>query len=348
MKPEEIDWNNLKFGYTRTPVNVRCYCRDGQWGEIEEHAEETVTMHMAATALHYGQTAFEGLKAFRCPDGKVRVFRMDENARRMQSSAEYLRMGVPSVELFCEMVTRVVTLNKEYIPPYESGGSLYIRPVIVGSGPQLGVKPAGETLLLMFVSPVGPYYSGGMKGISAIVDRTHDRAAPFGTGHTKAGGNYGASLTSALEGHEKGYDSVLYLDPAQHRYIDECGAANFFGIRVDAAEEGGRAHYITPASHSILPSITNKSLRQIAADFGMEVEARQVELDELNTFSEAGCCGTAAVITPVSTIFDPADGKTYRFGEGVGTWSKKLYDELVAIQHGEVEDRHGWNTVLDL
>lgn len=345
MKPEDIDWNHLKFGYTRTPVNLRCYARDGHWGEIEEHTEETVTMHMAATALHYGQTAFEGLKAFRCKDGKVRVFRMDENARRMQSSAEYLRMAVPSVELFCEMVVRVVTLNKEYIPPYESGGSLYIRPVIVGSGPQLGVKPAGETLLLMFVSPVGPYYSGGMKGISAIIDRTHDRAAPFGTGHTKAGGNYGASLTSALEGHEKGYDSVLYLDPAQHRYIDECGAANFFGIRVD---DDGRAHYITPASHSILPSITNKSLRQIAEDFGMAVEARHVELDELNTFSEAGCCGTAAVITPLATIFDPEDGKIYRFENGVGPWSKKLYDELVAIQHGEVDDRHGWNTMLDL
>ena len=260
MRPEDIDWNNLKFGYTRTPINVRCYWRDGEWGPIEEHTEETVTMHMAATAFHYGQTAFEGLKAYRCRDGRVRIFRMDENARRLQSSAAYLQMAVPSVELFCDMVTRVVEANKEYIPAYETGGSLYIRPVIVGSGPQLGVKPADETLLLMFVSPVGPYYSGGMKGISAIIDRTHDRAAPFGTGHIKAGGNYGASLTSALEGHEKGYDSVLYLDPAHHRYIDECGAANFFGVRVD---ERGVAHYITPDSHSILPSITNKGVSKI-------------------------------------------------------------------------------------
>ena len=184
-----------------------------------------------------------------------------------------------------------------------------------------------------------------MKGINAIIDRTHDRAAPFGTGHIKAGGNYGASLTSALEGHEKGYDSVLYLDPAEHRYIDECGAANFFGIRTDA---NGKAHYITPDSRSILPSITNKSLKQLAADFGMEVEARHVEFDELNTFEEAGCCGTAAVITPVSTIFDPTDGKTYHYGEGVGPWSQKLYDVLVGIQHGTIEDRYGWNTVLDL
>ena len=217
MKPEDIDWNHLTFGYTRTPMNVRCYWRDGAWGPIEEHTEETVTMHMAATAFHYGQTAFEGLKAFRCKDGKVRIFRMEENAKRLQSSAAYLQMAVPSVELFCEMVTKVVTDNKEYIPAYETGGSLYIRPVLVGSGPQLGVKPADETLLLIFVSPVGPYYSGGMKGINAIIDRTHDRAAPFGTGHIKAGGNYGASLTSALEGHEKVYDSVLYLDPAEHR-----------------------------------------------------------------------------------------------------------------------------------
>lgn len=346
MKPEDIDWNNLKFGYTRTPVNVRCYWRDGAWGPIEEHTEETVTMHMAATAFHYGQTAFEGLKAFRCKDGKVRVFRMEENAKRMQNSAEYLRMAVPTVDQFCEMVTKVITDNKDYIPAYETGGSLYIRPVIVGSGPQLGVKPADETLLLMFVSPVGPYYSGGMKGISAIVDRTHDRAAPCGTGHIKAGGNYGASLTSAIEGHEKGYDSVLYLDPAEHKYIDECGAANFFGIRVDSAT--GKAHYVTPDSHSILPSITNMSLKTIAADFGMTVEARHVEFSELGTFSEAGCCGTAAVITPVATIFDPVDGTTYSFGSGVGAWTKKLYDKLVGIQHGEVADRHGWNTVLDL
>lgn len=345
-RPEEIDFNNLTFSYTRTPVNFRCYFRDGAWGPIERHTDETLNIHMAATAFHYGQTAFEGLKAFRCKDGKVRIFRMDENAIRMQNTADYLQMAVPTMEIFCEMVSRAVEENAAYIPPYETGGSLYIRPVIFGSGPQLGVKPAQETLLIIFVSPVGPYYQGGLKGISAIVDRTHDRAAPFGTGHVKAGGNYGASLLSARLGHEAGFDSVLYLDPAEHKYIDECGAANFFGIRTDKTT--GKISYITPDSSSILPSITNKSLKVIAQEFGMEVEARQVDFNELGTFEEAGCCGTAAVITPVAKIFDPQDGRTYTFGEGVGPVTQKLYDQLVGIQYGRVEDKYGWNTVLDI
>lgn len=350
-RPEDIDWKNLKFAYTQTPVNLRCYFRDGQWGPIEEHTEETVNVHMAATAFHYGQTAFEGLKARRCKDGKVRIFRMDENAKRMQATADYLRMAVPTMELFCEMVQKSVELNKEYIPAYDTGGSLYIRPVIFGSGPQLGVRPADETLLIVFVSPVGPYYPGGIKGITAIVDRTHDRAAPFGTGHVKAGGNYGASLMSSYEGHKAGFDSVLYLDPQYHKYIDECGAANFYAIRKDEAT--GKTSYITPASHSILPSITNMSLKTLAPDLGLTVEARQVDFSELGTFDEAGCCGTAAVITPLASVYDPEDRKTYTFkstgnsGE-IGPWSKKLYDELVGIQYGDIEDRYGWNVVLDI
>lgn len=351
LTPEEIDWKNLKFSYLRTPVNIRCYFRDGAWGPIEEHTEETLNIHMAATAFHYGQSGFEGLKAKRCKDGKVRIFRMDENAKRMQSTAEYLRMHVPPVEVFCEMVTKAVEQNKAYIPAYETGGSLYIRPVIIGSGPQLGVRPAEETLLLVFVCPVGPYYPGGIQGINAIVDRTHDRAAPFGTGHVKAAGNYGASLMSSHLAHEEGYESVLYLDPQYRKYIDECGAANFFAIRKDEAT--GKTSYITPESHSILPSITNLSLKILAPEMGLEVEARQVDFDELGTFDEAGCCGTAAVITPLASVYDPKDGKTYTFkttgtsGE-IGPWTKKLYDELTGIQYGEIEDRHGWNTVLDI
>lgn len=350
MSPENINWSDLKFGYMKTTANVRAYWRNGEWGPIEEHTEDQVTMHMAATALHYGQTAFEGLKAFRGVDGKVRVFRMDQNAKRMQSSADYLRMAPPTMDLFCDMVRRVVELNIDFVPPYESDGSLYIRPVIVGTGPQVGVKPADEYLLLMFATPVGPYYPDGLKGISVMVDRDHDRAAPLGTGHTKAGGNYGASLTSAMKAHEAGYDSVLYVDPAQHLYIDECGAANFFGIKPIPKEcpsdSGVGVAYVTPASHSILPSITNMSLMQLARDFGMKVEARPIEIPELTTFTEAGCCGTAAVITPVATIYDSADGKTYNFGDGAGPWTQRLYDTLTGIQRGEVADPYGWSVIL--
>lgn len=340
---DKIDFSTLNFGYIRTPVNVRCYWRNGEWGPIEEHTSEEVSMHMAATVFHYGQSAFEGLKAFCGADGKIRIFRMEENAKRMQLSAEYLRMAPPTTEVFCDMVRRVVELNRECIPPYQYNGSLYIRPVIVGTGPQVGVKPADEYLLLMFATPVGPYYPDGLKGIAAMVDRSHDRAAPFGTGHTKAGGNYGASLTSAHVAHELGYDSVVYLDPATHTNIDECGAANFFGIKALA---DGRTAYVTPVSNSILESITNMSLRTIAADAGLVVERRTVPLSELSEFSEAGCCGTAAVITPIASVYDPADGKTYSFPAGAGPWSQRMYDTLTGIQRGEIADPYGWNTVL--
>lgn len=343
MSTNSIDFSALKFGYTRTPANVRCYWRNGEWGPIEVHTSEDVSVHMAATVFHYGQSAFEGLKAFSGVDGKIRIFRMEENAKRMQLSAEYLRMAPPTIDLFCEMVRRVVELNADFVPPYECNGSLYIRPVIVGTGPQVGVKPAGEYLLLIFATPVGPYYSGGLKGIEAIVDRTHDRAAPYGTGHTKAGGNYGASLTSAHEAHEKGYDSVVYLDPATHTNIDECGAANFFGIK-DLGN--GRSAYVTPVSNSILQSITNMSLSTLAADAGLEVERRIVPLTELAEFSEAGCCGTAAVLTPLTKVFDPADGKTYSFPSGAGPWSQRLYDTLTGIQRGELPDTYGWTVIL--
>lgn len=333
-----IDWNNLSFSYIRTPYNVRCYWRDGAWGRVEVHSEETVNIHMAATCLHYGQEAFEGLKAYRCKDGKVRIFRMAENAKRMARTAEYIRMAVPPAELFGEMVKQVVRLNEDYIPPFEADGSLYIRPLLVGTGGQVGVNPAKEYLLLMFVTPVGPYYRGAAKPISVIIDRDHDRAAPLGTGHIKVGGNYAASLLSAMEGHEKGYDSVLYVDPKEKKYIDECGAANFFAIRGNT--------YITPESHSILPSITNMSLCTLAEDMGLKVERRKVALDELATFEECGTCGTAAVISPIGTVFDPVSGHTYDYGQQPGPWSWKLYERLVAIQHGEAEDPFGWNTVL--
>lgn len=335
----ELDWKNLGFGYMKTDYNIRSYYRDGAWTTPVMTSDETVNLHMAATGLHYGQEAFEGLKAFRGADGKVRIFRPEENAKRLRSSAAYLRMAEPPVELFIEMVREVVKANERFIPPYGTGASLYIRPVLFGSGPQVGVKPADEYLLIIFVTPVGPYYKEGFNPIKVIIDCDHDRAAPLGTGHIKAGGNYGASLVSSEEAHRKGYPSVLYLDAREKKYIDESGAANFFAIR------GGK--YITPSSHSVLPSITNMSLMALAEELGLQVEARPVEAAELGTFEEAGACGTAAVISPIGSVFDPESNHTYVYNNGeTGPWCQKLYTKLRAIQHGEEPDTYGWNLML--
>lgn len=337
-KASEIDYQSIGFGYVRTPYNLRCYYRDGAWGRVEISSEETLNIHIAATCLHYGQEAFEGLKAFRGEDGKVRMFRAEANSERMRRSASYLKMAEPPTEIFVEMCELAVRLNIDYVPPFESGGSLYIRPVLLGTGEQVGVKPANEYLLSVFVTPVGSYFKSGMCGIDVMVDRDHDRAAPLGTGHTKAGGNYGASLTSSVIGHEKGFDSVLYLDPREHKNVDECGAANFFGIKGNT--------YVTPASRSILQSITNMSLRQLALDMGMEVEQREIPFGELPTFSEVGACGTAAVITPIASIYDPATEETLRY-DWVGEKTQRLYDAYRAIQLGTAPDTHGWIRVIE-
>lgn len=336
-KPEEINWNQLGFSYTQTPYNVRCIYKEGSWGPITVHTEETIPMHMAAGCLHYGQEAFEGLKAFACPDGQIRLFRPDKNGERIQNSARYLKMAVPSVELFVEMCKQVVTLNKAYIPPYESGGSLYLRPLIIGTGATVGVRPCDEYLLIIFCTPVGSYFKGGMRGLKAIIDRDHDRAAPHGTGHVKAGGNYAASLESGVLAHDKGYDSAIYLDPATHTFIDECGAANFFGIKGNV--------YATPNSHSVLPSITNMTLCQLAQDLGMTVERRNIAVEELADFDEAGACGTAAVITPIERVDDIENDKSYTF-KWVGPKTQMLYDRYKAIQVGLETDTHNWNVIV--
>ena len=295
-------------------------------------------MHMAATCLHYGQEAFEGLKAYRCPDGKVRVFRMDENAARLQSTCRGIMMPEVPTEMFEEMVKKVVRLNQEYIPTYESGATLYIRPLLVGMSAQVGVHPAKEYLFMIFVTPVGPYFKGGFSTNPYVIIRDYDRAAPLGTGIYKVGGNYAASLKANDIAHKKGYASEFYLDSKEKKYVDECGAANFFGIKNNT--------YVTPKSSSILPSITNKSLMQIAEDLGMTVERRPIPEEELDTFEEAGACGTAAVISPISHLDDLDTGKVYNFGEKPGPWSTKLYDTLRGIQYGTVEDKHGWTTVV--
>lgn len=337
---DTINWSDLSFGYLSTDYNVRCYFRNGKWGELEVSTSENITMHMAATCLHYGQEAFEGLKAFRGVDGKIRIFRLDENAKRLQSSAEMILMEQFPVEMFEEAVLKVVKMNERFVPPYESGASLYIRPLLIGTGAKVGVSPSEEYLFVVFVTPVGPYFKGGFKPTKMVIMREFDRAAPQGTGTVKIGGNYAASLKSGEIAHHNGYASVLYLDAKEKKYIDECGAANFFMIKGNT--------YATPASHSVLPSITNKSLMQLAKDMGMEVERRLITVEELNDFEEVGACGTAAVITPISCIDDADTGVSYVFSKDgePGKTCLKLYNALRAIQYGEAPDNYGWNTIV--
>lgn len=338
---KNLDWSKLPFGYQKTNYNVRCAFKDGKWGEVEVTDSEYINMHMAATCLHYGQEIFEGLKAFRGKDGKIRIFRMDENAKRIRRSAEGIMMEPLPEDKFMEMVEKVVRLNEDFIPPYGSGSSLYIRPIEVGMSAQVGVKPATEYLFIIFVTPVGPYFKEGFKPTKVAIYREFDRAAPRGTGRWKVGGNYAASLTAGTMAKQNGYSAVLYLDPKEKKYIDECGPANFFAVKGDT--------YVTPKSESILPSITNMSLQQIAKDLGMQVECRPVLLEELAEMDEAAECGTAAVAAPISQIDDVDEGKSYVFAKdgNPGPWTTKLYNRLRGIQLGEEPDTHNWVTVLE-
>jgi branched-chain amino acid aminotransferase len=330
---ENIKWSELPFAYQKTNYNVRCYFRNGEWGKMELCSSEHVPMHIAATSLHYGQEIFEGLKAFMGKDGKIRIFRPEENAKRMQASADGIMMEAPSTELFIEMVKKAVSLNKEFVPPYGTGASLYIRPLLIGTGPRVGVKPADEYLFMVFVTPVGPYFKEGFSPVSMMITRDFDRAAPLGTGKFKVGGNYAASLKSMKKAKDAGYANVLYLDAKEKKYIDECGPANFFGIKDNT--------YITPKSDSILPSITNRSLITLAEDMGYKSERRPVPLEELDSFEEVGACGTAAVISPIGKIYDADYDKTYSYNSP-GEISEKLYKKLQAIQTGDAEDKFIW------
>ncbi len=339
---QNIDWKNLPFGYIKTDYNVRCYYRDGKWGELETSSSVHIDIHMAATCLHYGQEAFEGLKVFKGKDGKVRIFRWEDNAQRFIDSANGIMMTPPPKELFYEAMVKTIKLNAKFIPPYESGASLYVRPVLLGTSAEVGVKPSEEYLLVVFVTPVGPYFKEGFKPVNMMITRQYDRAAPLGTGKFKVGGNYAASLKSGELAHKNKFATVIYLDAKEQKYIDECGPANFFGIKNNT--------YITPASTSILPSITNKSLIKLAENMGLKTERRKVPLEELETFEEAGACGTAAVISPIGKIVDTDTNKEYVYstkGEA-GKISTQLYKNLRAIQYGDAKDLFNWVTVLDL
>lgn len=334
MAPK-IEWQNLGFNYMQTDSYVRADYQDGKWGDPRVCRETTLQIHLAATCLHYGQACFEGLKAFRQKDGSIAVFRPEENARRMADTAQRLMMQPPPEELFVEAVNRVIKDNSDWVPPYGTGASLYLRPLLIGSSPHIGVHPSEDYILIVLCMPVGPYYKDGFFPVNACIQEKYDRAAPRGVGNVKAAGNYAAGMLGDFDGKEKGYPICLYLDSASHSFIDEFGTSNFFGITRDNG-------YITPDSNSILPSITNSSLQVIAADFGMKVEKRPIPLSELSQLKEVGACGTAAVITPVYSITHGE--KVYTFGSKneAGETLTRLFKQIQGIQYGELEDKHGW------
>ncbi len=338
---KNIDWKNLSFTYLKTDYNVRCYFKDGAWGEIEVSDSENISMHMASTCLHYGQEAFEGLKAYKGKDGQVRMFRWEENYERLKRSAEGILMQPVPKNIFEEACKKVITLNADYIPPYGTGGSLYLRPLLIGTGAKVGVSPSDEYTFIIFVTPVGPYFKEGFKPVKMQIIRDFDRAAPMGTGHIKVGGNYAASLRAGHRAHAEGFAASIFADSKTKTYIDEAGPANFFGIK--------DGKYITPDSDSILPSITNMSLRELATDMGLVVERRHVRIDEIPTFEEAGACGTAAVISPIGLILDRDSKEEYQISKdgNAGPWCTKLYNMLTGIQYGEVEDKFNYCTIVE-
>ena len=355
-----LNWKELTFHYTETDYIVRAAYKDGVWEKPYATRDKMIPIHAAATGLHYGQECFEGLKAFRGIDGKVRIFRMEENAKRMYQSAEGLLMTPVPVELFCEAVLLALKMNMAFLPPYETGATLYFRPLLVATTPDIKVGPGKDCEFVVIPTPIGPYFPNGFKGTPAMVNRTVDRAATQGTGCWKVGGNYAASFRASEAAHALGYECV-FTDAKTHKYIDECTASNFIGIRRlgDKAmrREGDKARgekreakgweYLTPRSSAILPSITNDSLMTLAREMGMKVTRRRIRIEELAEMSEAAACGTACLISPITKVLDPDKDVTYHFGEP-GPVLTKLYHALQDIQYGRVEDKHGWCTVFDV
>lgn len=338
--PKDIDWGSLGFGYVATDKRFVANFKDGKWDEGTLTDDATVTMSECAGVLQYAQTCFEGLKAYRTEDGKVVCFRPDLNADRMKDSCEKLKMPVFPVDKFVDAVVEVVKANLDWVPPYGSGATLYLRPYEFGINPVIGVKPADDYQFRIFCTPVGPYFKGGAKPITIRVSDL-DRAAPHGTGHIKAGLNYAMSLYNIVDAHEEGYSENMYLDPQTRTKVEETGGANFIFITKDGT-------LVTPKSDSILPSITRRSLCVVAEKYlGMKVEHREVLLSEVENFAECGLCGTAAVISPVGKIVD--HGKEICFPSGMeemGPWTKKLYDTLTGIQMGRIEAPEGWIKVI--
>ncbi len=335
MPKEGIDWANLGFGFSEVNCHIRYVWRDGKWSEGEFVKKPEITMHIGASCLHYGQECFEGMKAFRQKDGKIVVFRPEENAKRMARTAERCVMPAIPVDMFVEAVDKVVRANEEYVPPYGTGGSLYIRPLLIGTGPQIGVAPAKEFTFMVIVMPVGAYYKGGLKPVRAVILDDWDRAAPNGMGDVKVGGNYAASLYAHEKAKREGWPVELYLDAKTHQFVEEFSTSNFLGITKDGT-------YVTPDSRSVLPSITNLSLMQCAEDLGWKVERRPIPYTEIKEFAEVAACGTAVVVTPVWEITRGDDVIVISDKDAVGEHLQKLYETVQGIQYGVIEDVHGW------
>lgn len=336
MDKVDLDWGNIGFQYRKTDYRYLAYWKDGRWGAGALDAGNRVTISEGSTILHYGQGCFEGLKAQTTPDGRVVLFRPDQNAKRLNVSARRILMPDVPEAMFLDACVQVVKANLRWVPPHGSGAALYLRPYLVGIGDNIGLKPAPEYLFSIFVCPVGPYFKGGFTPIT-LTTTEYDRAAPMGTGAVKVGGNYAASALPHELAVQAGYADCIYLDPKTHSSIDEVGTSNFFGVTHEQT-------FVTPKSPSILPSITKYSLMHIAAQYlGLNVAERPVPIDRLAELAEAGACGTAAVIVPIGGIYH--NGKLYTFyhdGKEAGPVTQKLYATLTAIQRGEAQTPAGW------
>lgn len=335
-----LDWKNLGFSYIKTDYRFIARWKDGKWDSGELTTDSTLHIHEGSTALHYGQQCFEGLKAYRCKDGSINLFRPDQNAKRMQNTCDRLLMPQVPTELFIRACKEVVKANDRWVAPYSTGATLYLRPFVIGVGENIGVRPAPEYIFCVFCCPVGAYFKGGMKPSNFLVT-DYDRAAPYGTGGVKVGGNYAASLLPHELAAKRQFADAIYLDPKTHTKIEEVGAANFFGITHDNK-------FITPLSPSILPSITKYSLLYLAKErLGMETIEGDVYINELEQFAEAGACGTAAVISPIGGIQYGDDFHVFYSETEVGPITKRLYEELTGIQFGDIEAPEGWIVKVD-
>ncbi|WP_276312759.1 branched-chain amino acid aminotransferase [Mediterraneibacter sp. NSJ-151] len=341
MDKRNIDWENLGFGYVQTEKRYVSNFKDGKWDDGVLTEDANIVLNECAGVLQYAQTVFEGMKAYTTEDGRIVVFRPDLNAKRMVDSAKRLEMPPFPEERFVDAIEKVVKANAEYVPPYGSGATLYLRPYMFGSNPVIGVKPANEYQFRIFATPVGPYFKGGAKPVTICIS-DFDRAAPHGTGHIKAGLNYAMSLHAIVTAHANGFDENMYLDSATRTKVEETGGANFIFVTKDNK-------VVTPHSNTILPSITRRSLMYIAEHYlGLEVEERDVYVEELKDFAECGLCGTAAVISPVGKVVD--HGKEICFPSGMekmGPITQKLYDTLTGIQMGRIEAPEGWLKVIE-
>lgn len=334
-KAVNIDWKTLGFKYMKTDLRYISRWKDGKWDAGDLVEDNMLNMSEAANVLHYGQACFEGLKAYRTKEGKIQLFRPDQNAKRMQDSCKRILMPEFPVEKFIDACIQVVKANETFVPPYGTGATLYLRPFMIGTGENIGVAPASEYIFCVFCMPVGAYFKGGMAPVNFMVS-DYDRAAPNGTGAAKVGGNYAGSLVPHALAVGKGYADCIYLDPATHTKIEEVGAANFFGITKDN-------RFVTPRSPSILPSVTKNSLLQVAKDYlHMEVEERDIYINKLDEFAEAGACGTAAVITPIGGIEYKGKLHVFHSEKEVGPVTRKLYETLCGLQFGDIKAPKGW------